>query len=83
MSSHWMAWARGLRGADRGDAAGRDAEIPRATERGRRATDRKQELVGRRGPAAIAGRIAATPRGATRRFRGQPNADEERRAADD
>ena len=44
----WVVWAHGLRGADRGDAAGRDVDIPRATECARStATDnREEELPG-------------------------------------
>jgi len=57
-------------GADRSDAAGRDVDIPRAIRKRTKTDDQEDELAGWCGPTVFAGRIAATPRGATWMFRG-------------
>ena len=57
-----MVWAHGLREADRGGAAGRDADVPRG-DRTKATDDREEDLAGCCGPTVFAGRIAATPRG--------------------
>ena len=59
-SAHWTVWAHCLRGPDRGDAAGRDVDIPRATERVERT-----KIGERRGPRPtyIAQVLPRRPRG--------------------